>query len=94
MPSNDQFDKWYFGNAKGTYYKYSKEILADEEQLKNIRKSHEYKSMRTAWNAGFQFGIHEYESMKTAWNESRAIEYKGSSNEKSIVSGGNGGWSE
>jgi hypothetical protein len=54
--NNDEFDKWYFGNTKGTYYKYSKEILEDEEQLKNIRKSHEYESMRTAWNAGFEFG--------------------------------------
>ena len=59
--SNDQFDKWYFGNAKGTYCKYSKEILEDDKQLKNIRKSHEYESMRTAWNAGFQFGMDEGE---------------------------------
>ena len=56
---DDPFDKWYFGNGEGTYYKYSKEILEDDKQLKDIRKSHEYEIMRTAWNAGFQFGVNE-----------------------------------
>lgn len=55
----NKFEEWYFGNVKGTYYKYSKEILENEDQIKEIRESDEYASMQMAWNAGFNFGFKE-----------------------------------